>query len=241
MKRLVPVVFAFCLAAPPAWASGPFLTDDAGLTTAGTAQIETWFRAGPGGWEAWMLPAAQVLPNLEATLGVGTTGGPGALAEDFVLQGKTLFKPVTPDSWGVGLTAGANLSGAGRAAGGPPGSVYAYVPFSWSLWGDRVMLHQNMGYLFDPRGRTPHALTWNVAAEAVLIDDHWEAAAEVFGDTRDRPYYQAGLRWWLAPALTRLDLTGIGQFGGPVQVSLGVGFYGLVQRMVGQGPAVTGP
>lgn len=218
-----------CLwAAGPARASGPFLTDDAAITT-GTVQVETWYRTGAAGWETWALPEVQVIPNLELTLGVGTIARGGEVVEDFVLQGKTLIRPLAVGDWGIGLTLGAPLRASGRPQGSPRGNFYAYVPLSWSMFEERLVLHHNLGYLYNPASDSPHDVTWNFVAE-VALHERLALAAEIYGDILAVPFYQTGLRWWLNPELALLDLTVIGQLGGSPQISQGLSLSEIIQR-----------
>ncbi|MEB3197735.1 MAG: hypothetical protein VKP62_11075 [Candidatus Sericytochromatia bacterium] len=215
----------------PAFASGPYLTDDASLTTVDTAQFEAWMRAGRNGWETWILPATRIAPNLELTLGSGTERGEdGGLEADYVAQLKTLFRETRPNDWGIGLAAGGTVGADGRPAGGPAGGFYAYIPASLSLLDGRVLGHLNLGTLYDSRQANPWNGTWSVRAEGVALPDLIELSAEWHGDMLSLPYYQAGVRYWLAPPGTRLDLTVLGQANRDVQISLGISLFEVIQR-----------
>ncbi|HEY9854594.1 MAG TPA: hypothetical protein V6D05_02565 [Stenomitos sp.] len=121
-------------------------------------------------------------------------------------QAKSLLMPVTPGGCGVGLAlGGATVSG--------QNTLYAYLPFSVSLMGDRLALHQNLGWVHGGQTAPADAMTWALAGQ-VRLSDRVEWRAEAYGDTRSQPSYQTGLRWWLWPE--RLQLDGIfGLTSGP--------------------------
>lgn len=92
------VACVLCLMSSPAWAGRPFLTDDAGLTTPETCQIETWaqFNANHDCY-LWALPACNPTGNLEITVGINqlqthTDGN----VDSYLLQGKTLLREREP-------------------------------------------------------------------------------------------------------------------------------------------------
>lgn len=214
---------------PSAQAAGPYLTDDAGITTAETAQLESWFRFNSEQFESWILPAVQIFPNFELTLGVGTIGDWKDLVEDVVFQGKTLFKPLETNGWGIGWVLGTTLRAHGRPAGGPAGNLYTYIPVSLSFFDDMLISHVNFGYLYDAAAAIQHTLTWNIACE-YRLHQQLSLVLETYGDFRSLPFYQGGVRFWIQPDLTAIDLTLLGQFNASPQLSVGVSFYEIVQR-----------
>jgi hypothetical protein len=90
-----------------AFAARPFVTDDARLTAAGSCQIESWMRIDPDSKELWALPACNPTGNLEFTFGAGRARhSDEPPANDYVLQLKTLFRPLETNGWGWGLAVG---------------------------------------------------------------------------------------------------------------------------------------
>lgn len=105
MRHLL--IFLSLLTSISAFAARPFMTDDARLTTAGSCQLESWTRVYKNSQEQWALPACNPTGNFEITAGGGRskkTGEPGI--NDFVLQGKTLFRELNTNGYGWGLAVG---------------------------------------------------------------------------------------------------------------------------------------
>jgi hypothetical protein len=95
-----------------------YITDDAALTADRACQIQTWF----GQRASWVLPVCTPVHNLELSLGFiavrddGTGTGQGHF--EYVVQGKTLVRPLRTDGWGAGSSPGpgATLRSPARAA-----------------------------------------------------------------------------------------------------------------------------
>lgn len=197
----------------PVWAARPFVTDDARLTTAGSCQVESWTRVYADSREFWALPACNPTGNLEFTLGGGRAwpeGGPSTVDEVFQL--KTLFKPPAVNDWSLGLAVGTVRHPEIHPGPNQLGNTYAYLPLSWSLRDDRVVLHANLGWLRD-KASGRDSQTWGVGAEFQLGSPRLALVAETFGDDRNRPWWQTGVRWFWVPNLLQLDAT-VGQQAG---------------------------
>ena len=122
---------AIALATVPAQAARPFMTDDARITTAHSCQLESWTRRYRDRSENWALPACNFTGNLELTFGGARTREDGRTrTTDVVMQGKTLFKPLDTNGWGIGLAAG--MVRHPQADAGTR-DWYAYVPASFSF------------------------------------------------------------------------------------------------------------
>ncbi len=192
---------AVWLSLQPAHAARPMVTDDARVVDAKSCQLESWVKRNPDSTELWALPACNFTGNLELTLGGALTrAGGNAQTTDVVMQGKTLFKALDANGWGMGLAAGAIRH---------PDSVsrdwYAYVPASFSFSDDAVVVHANLGGLRDGRSRR-NRLTWGLGAEIELAERSW-LIAETFGQNRGKPFHQLGLRHWLVPDRIQFDAT----------------------------------
>ena len=203
------LVLSFVCAAS-AEAARPMITDDARIVDDKSCQIESWTKRGRDASEAWVLPACNFTGNLELAAGaVHTRDGAGKGATDLALQGKTLFRPLAPNDWGVGLVAGVVHHPRADAGGR---DWYAYVPASVSFRDDRFVLHGNLGWLREQEVGA-HRLTWGVGSETQLGGGSW-LIAEAFGQNRGRASYQAGLRHWIVPGRMQVDATVGDRFGG---------------------------
>lgn len=231
LLRLAPAgLFASLLAASPAWAARPMITDDARIVDAQACQVEAWHRSTRGEpGRDWAVPACNPTGNLELSMGAGLgrpsgpadPGGERRLMAD-LFQAKTLFKPLTPDGWGIGLAMGRSHDRPGRVAA--VASNYFYLPASLALRGDDIVLHLNLGAREDRSSRQTYG-TWGVGSEIRLVS-RVQLIAETFGESAGGAYAHAGLRWWLVPDRVQVDATLGHPLGsratGPRWVSLGV-------------------
>ncbi len=192
----------------PAWAARPFVTDDARLTAAHSCQLETWTRLYRHSHELWALPACNPTGNLELTVGGGaarTDGSPAGSTSDYVLQAKTLFKPLETNGWGVGAAVGVIRHPEVNPGPNLMGNQYAYIPLSLSFADDLLIVHANAGWLHD-RATRKHQVTWGLGAE-LNLDAHWTLIGESFGNSVDTPYWQTGVRYSIIPGLLQVDAT----------------------------------
>lgn len=217
------VTALFLLMSVSAWAARPFVTDDARLTTAGSCQVESWVRAYPDSIETWALPACNPTGNLEITLGGGQARLEGGLnTHDYVLQFKTLFRPLATNDWGWGLAVGTVQHPDIHPGPNQLGNSYAYLPLSLSLRDDRVVLHANLGWLRDHASQREN-MTWGLGGEFYPGSARLAWIAETFGDDRSKPWWQTGVRWSLIPNLLQIDAT-VGQQAGGARDSRWLSF-----------------
>lgn len=212
----------FLLAPLPAFAARPMITDDARLTDAQACQLESWFHAHRDGNELWALPACNPGGNFELTMGGGLSRMRGEMDSGaFIIQGKTLFRPLETNDFGFGLAAGyATQTGDGQS-----GSPYFYIPASLSLADDRVVLHLNMGALHDRKTHQVH-MSWGVGSETQATSRLY-VIAESYGQEKGSPFVQLGLRYWVIPNRMQIDTTfgsKIGQFHDERWISVGLRF-----------------
>jgi hypothetical protein len=189
-----------------AQAARPMVTDDARIVDAKACQVESWVKRNQDSTEYWAQPACNFTGNLELSLGgaKGKDDG-GTQTTDIVLQAKTLFKPLEPDGWGWGLAVGNVRHPAIHTGNNLLGDLYAYVPATFSLRNDRVLVHTNVGWLHEREARR-HRMTWGLGTEAQWSASTW-LIAEVFGQNQGKPFYQVGLRYWLVPDHVQVDTT----------------------------------
>src|SRR5262249_25997500 len=203
---------AVALAAAPARASRPLVTDDARVLAPGACQFETWTRTGDEGTEYWALPACSLLANLEMTAGVGVLPaerGAGPSRSVVQLQAKTLFRTLETGRVAFGLVAGGLL----RAQDALDqdlqadllGEAYAFAPITVTLGADRAWLHLNVGVRYRGEGAGTLML-WGVAAEVPIVGPV-VALAEAYGDAPGPVFMQAGLRVTLVPDRIQIEKT----------------------------------
>lgn len=182
------------------------VTDDARTVDPGACQVEAWQRVNRGSRERWALPACNPAGWLEITAGVNDLpDDSGGRANDFVLQGKTVFRPLETNGYAYGLAVGGYLHGDPAPGQGRLKSLYFYAPFSRSFLDDRVVAHVNLGAQKD-RDTGRSAWTWGAGAE-ISFTPRVFLIAESYGDDRTRPYFQGGVRLWLVPNRVQVDAT----------------------------------
>ncbi len=129
----------------------------------------------------WALPACNFTGNLEITPGGAITHKAGLTQiTDVVMQGKTLFKALDTNGWGIGLAAG--------MVHHPQADTrdwYAYVPTSLSFRDDAIVVHANLGWLREGETRRDR-LTWGLGTEARFAERTW-LIAETFGQNQGKP------------------------------------------------------
>lgn len=192
-----------------AFAARPFMTDDARLTTAGSCQLESWTRVYKNSHENWALPACNLTGNFEITAGGGhvkNTGEPAT--NDYLVQGKSLFRELTTNGYGWGLAIGQINHPSAVAGPNRLGNTYAYIPLSVSTLNDKVIYHTNIGWLRDKATHEQRA-TYGFGAE-IQTSSRMMLIAETFGDNKSKPFWQSGARYSLIPNLLQIDTT-IGQ------------------------------
>ena len=85
------------------------------------------------------------------------------------------------------------------------GDLYGYVPVTFSFRDDRTFIHTNLGVLHEKdSGR--NRMTWGLGSETQLSERAW-LIAETFGQNQGRPFFQAGVRYWIVPNHVQVDTT----------------------------------
>jgi hypothetical protein len=223
MRRIV-----LALAALPALAHAarPFVTDDARIVDPGGCQLESWAKARENGNEFWLLPACNPFGNLEISAGLGELRPDGAEpSRDKVLQVKTLFRELKPNGVGWGMAAGAVARPGPEGGGNRLSSVYAYFPVSASFRDDQWVVHANLG-LQREREAGQTSLTWGLGTEAA-VGSRLYAIGETYGDNRQNPFWQFGLRYWIVPGKVQVDATRGGE------ASRGGHWFSIGLRLIG--------
>lgn len=201
IPRLLSLALLLCLSGA-VHAARPMVTDDARLTDEKACQVESWARYNRASREFWALPACNPGGNVEITAGGALAYRDGERQNGGVtVQGKTLFKPLTTNGYGLGLAAGyATQPGASQA-----GDPYFYLPASLSLADDRIVLHANLGatHMRESRSNRP---TWGIGSE-IQTSERLYLIVESFGQDKGSAFYQAGFRYWLLPNRVQIDTT----------------------------------
>ena len=185
----------------PSHAGRPMIVDDAGLVAANNCQLESWVSHTSSVNEYWAVPACNLTGNLEVAIGGARIAGTSQTGNLTFLQGKTLFKPLENNGWGVGLVFG-NQSVIGRNG---LGDMFATIPVSFSYLEGGVLLHTNVGLM---RMKTSRQIlkTWGFGTE-VMLNDKSTLIAEIFGQESQKPIAQIGMKHWLYKNQIQIDAT----------------------------------
>lgn len=197
----------------PAPASGQQLVvDDAEIVDRGACQVEAWH----GERASWILPACQFLSNVEISVGAGfIDDGTGHRETEYAVEAKTLIRPLSPGSWGLGVVFGVGPNPSAEGEERHFGDVYAFMPASISLLNDRLVVHGNLGWGWHRETvdhgdhvheSDDHHLTWGLRSD-VALSDTFTLLAELYGEDDRRPHYQVGLRLQHEGAGIEVDLT----------------------------------
>ncbi len=183
-----------------------YVVDDAAIVEFRACQAEAWH----GRRSSWILPACQLLGNLEISAGVGFLDEGGGVREtEYAVEAKTLFRPLEPDGWGMGLVVGVGPNPSAAPGERHLSDVYAFAPASLSLWEDGLVLHGNLGWAWERRGEDEedqHLLTWGARADAALVE-RFTAIGEVYGYHAERPEFQVGIRTHFPEAGVEVDVS----------------------------------
>lgn len=201
---------ALCLLLPwfalNAHAARPFVTDDARVADPGGYQIESFYKRQnrSGENEFWFLPAMNPGGRVELTLGGMRVANtlPGD-SHTVIAQAKTLLKPLETNGTGYALTLGvAQVSPFLESRVTNP---YLNAIGSFSIHGDRVVVHANLGAQRDRLAGLTRG-TWGLGSEFVLAP-RFIAIAESYGQRGEKTTLHAGLRFWLIPDRVQIDGT----------------------------------
>lgn len=206
--RLLAALLLLLAITATAHAARPMITDDARLTDDGACQVESWVHLHGSQHELWALPACNPGGNFELTFGGALAWADGHQESGaLVIQGKTLLKPLESNGYGIGFAAGYATQPGSAHTGNP----YFYVPVSFSLADDHVVIHTNLGYTRE-RENQENRLTWGLGSEVQLTPRAW-LIAESYGQDKGNPFFQMGVRYWIVPGHVQVDTTYGSRFG----------------------------
>lgn len=206
------VTVIMLLRAPVTQAARPMVVDDARIVDGGACQLEAWQKVNRGSREHWAFPACNPTGSLEMTLGGNDLpDGRGGRANDYVLQGKTLFKVLETNGYAWGLAAGVIRHADSAPGQGRHSAAYFYLPMSASWADDRLVVHANLGAQNNRDTGTKPA-TYGLGTE-LNFTPRFALIAETYGDNHNRAFYQAGVRFWVVQGRFQIDATHGAQSG----------------------------
>jgi hypothetical protein len=173
------------------------VADDASILGPGQCTVEAWLDHHRDDHQYWAVPHCRVGDwELQAGLGELRPAMPSGASPSGLIAGKTVFRQVTRNDWGIGLTL-ADQVGAGN---GVAAVLSANMLLSFSLLDDRVRAHLNAGVIRERGGR--HGATWATGAEWTP-DRQLGLTFDVYGN--GPAYLQAGVRYALQSGGVVLD------------------------------------
>jgi len=176
-------------------------------------QLETWL----GTEESWILPAFSPIRGLQLAAGA-------IITEDETLavtEAKYMFRTPANNRVGFGIVAGTLIA--------PFVEFYSFIPVTFPLLDERVVLHGNFGYLLErneeelgdhSHTQDDHLFTWGARADVAALGPV-SLLGELFGENNDTPDFQVGFRLDLLPGLLEMDFTYGNSFS---RQSSGLGF-----------------
>jgi len=219
-KKIVITIMAVhgLLGMQSAHAAGAMNVDDAQVLGANKCQLESWGKFNRDGTERWLNPSCNLTGNLEVSWGnAWQRDGGGMYLSNSQLQGKTVFREMSANSYGVGMLGGVVRQTDASDGGARQRSwnYYSKLLTSFSFRDDDVLLHTNLGFNRKGKEQTTR-LTWGLGNETRLMEK-LSFIGEVFGENKGKPGYQAGIRSALLPEQVELDLTYGNTFGRETQ------------------------
>jgi hypothetical protein len=124
---------------------------------------------------------------------------------DEQVQGKTIFKKLETNGWGIGLALGYLTHPQIQPSRSFASDLYGYVPASFSFADDKFVVHANVGTLRAEEERH-HRLAWGLGSE-IRINPRIYLVPEVFSQTERGPHLQVGTRYWVVPNRVQIDFT----------------------------------
>jgi len=203
-----------------AYAAGGMNVDDAQILEADTCQLESWAQFNHTGTERWFSPACSPNEHVEFSwAGAWQRDLSGTYLAASQFQGKTVLRELSSDVTAIGMLAGAERITEGMtesdSARQADWNYYAKLLTTSSFRDNDILLHTNLGVSQRKEDHTT-SLTWGVGNETRLFGKT-SLIAEVFGENKGRPSYQAGVRYGLIPEQLELDLTYGNHFGRDTQ------------------------
>jgi len=183
-----------------------YVTDDAEITEFKACQIQIWH----GQRSSWALPVCTPVRNLEMSAGlIAVWKDEGDGHPEYVAQLKTILIPLTSRHWGVGLVLGTGRDPGLTGIRNPGFNVYSYVPVTASFLRERLLIHNNIGYLYEHRtGHENDRQMLTLASRAdVQLRKYFVVVGEIYDSAGSDAEFQIGVRWWGRPEKVQFDLS----------------------------------
>jgi hypothetical protein len=196
------------ICALPAESGGQqYVTDDAAITDFKACQIQIWH----GERSSWALPVCTPLRNLEVSAGlIAVWEDEGDGHPEYVAQVKSILIPSSAARrWGVGLVIGTGRDPGLSGVRDPGWNVYTYVPVTASFLNERLIIHNNTGYLYDHRtGPENDRQLLTLASRAdVRLRKYFVIVGEIYDSAGSEAEFQIGVRAWGRPEKVQFDLS----------------------------------
>jgi hypothetical protein len=227
--RLAAALCAGALQCLPALAARPLQTDDAGVIERGDCEVEaawTRQRLAPGlrSNEASLQLGCGVGWGSQIDIGLASTRSAGTRETGLAVGGKTgLWRGAGED--GAALALGWEIVGSRASQGSLQHAATGLTLIGSLPLADTLTLHANLGHARD---ETDHrrSTTWGLALEhaGLGLAARWVPVAEVYGDDRERPWWNLGLRYSVVAEKLVIDMAYGRQFGSARPSTLTVGF-----------------
>jgi hypothetical protein len=188
-----------------AHAGRPLATEDAGILDAGSCELEgataRLSAFGAAARESSLQIGCGVGASTQLALAAATGRAEGVSARGLALSGKTgLWQGEGEGAAEIALAYGADW---GKESGDGWHHLGTGVNLAYSQPLEEATAHANLGYAHDPQGGE-NAVTWGLAYEHSGWGA-WAPMAELFGDDREAPWWNAGLRFTALPDRLSID------------------------------------
>jgi hypothetical protein len=188
------VVTVALLAGAPVHAGRPLQTEDAGVLERGDCEVELAVARERGEQPTVRGGRAQfgcgVGLHSQLAVSLGRARDSTERSDAAAVSGKTWLRELTDDHTGVTIAWAAGwLRPRGGSTGREAADVRAVVTHPIGAW----LLHANVGWNRDALEHRDSTV-WGAAVERTGLGPV-DAMVEFFGDDRDRPWANAGLRW----------------------------------------------
>jgi hypothetical protein len=201
------LLFFIFLLSNTVYAARPLIVDDARIVDRKACQVESWTRKNTGSYEFWALPSCNFTGNFELTAGSAAIIDDTAKNPNLLFQGKTLFKRMKTNGWGIGLAVGAVHNPTINVERNLTGDLYAYIPTSFSFLHDRLFINTNIGWLYRRSEQGAHHITLGIGTEILITGKTW-FIAETFGQSHGgNPFFHVGVRQWVKQDHVQIDAT----------------------------------
>jgi hypothetical protein len=209
LPRLLPGLGLALCCALPAHAARPFVTEDAGVLERGSCEFEAAYgnlrqRGSPTQRRWWLQPVCGVGARTQIALGGGVSTADGVRSKGLALLGKTWLTTPSDDGPNLAIAYGASMAR-------EPGDRWRHdgklLNLVGTLRSGESSYSANLGWARDVLGKRS-STTWSLGWERPVLEG-LEAGVDLFGDDREAPWLNLGLRWtvsegvWLDAALAR--------------------------------------